>query len=170
MGTFIDRKQLNKDPETDIDQISAVPQWFKFTIDSTDVQVAATIKVITLVTLPIKAWIHAIAWETTIDWKADGWNFDGVERLAIDIGDEDLATKWLDDGRLLYAAGEGSNISDPQDDYIGLTPYMPDSAAVHAIKVVFVATGMAIGEDLADLSAGEQTLWLLLSSMNSGVI
>src|SRR5690606_4247358 len=62
------------DPLTDIADIAAVPQWFKFTIDYTDVTALGAVASgsVTYVTIPIKAWIHAL-W-----WKAVGWNADSI--------------------------------------------------------------------------------------------
>ena len=165
------RKQLHKLPETVIANISAVPQWFKFVVPYTDIQVAATTKTITLCTLPIKAWIHAVAWKTTVSFSQNGdWN-PGLDTdpitLLTSLGDEDVTAKWLNAKEVLSVASGGGETATNIEDAIGLTPYEPDFDNTHALKAQFGVDAFQTG-DLSDLDAGEFTVWFLLSSMNAG--
>jgi len=165
------RKQLHKLPETVIANISAVPQWFKFVVDYTDIQVAATTKTITLCTLPIKSWIHAVAWKTTVSFSQNGdWNpsTDGTINLLASLGDEDVTAKWLNAKAVLAVAEGGGETPIDIEDAIGLTPYEPDFDNTHDLEAYFSMLGAEFGDNLDDLDAGEMTYWFLLSSMNEG--
>lgn len=157
--TLIDRKQLHKTEEIFIEYLSAMPQWYEFHVDYTDVQTDAVTKVVTLVTLPIKSWIHAIA------WKGTGWNstWNPPTSLRLALGDEDLEDRWLND-LTIHSAGGGAGAA--FEDGIGLTPWMPDSAATHDLTATFFAARENEGEDLTNLTAGTLDVRFLLSGMD----
>jgi len=155
--TLVIRKQLEKEPETNISHINAFPQWFKFVIDYTDVQTAATTNTITLCTLPIKAWVHAVHWRVTTGWSGTS----PATKIEVELGDEDDANRWLD--RILW---ESTAETGAIEDAIGLIPWEPDFDNTHDLEAYFLMTGF--GADLDDITAGEITFWFLLSSMNGG--
>jgi len=154
----VHRKQLDKSTEIEIAYISAMPQWYKFVIDYTDVQTAATTITITLATLPIKTWIHAI------HWKGSGWNGFGSEgpTLLLDIGDEDDADRWLS-ALAIHTGGGGAGGA--FEDGIGFIVWEPDFSNTHDLEAYFSISKPG-AFDLDDLTAGTLTIWFLLSSMN----
>ena len=154
------RKQLHKLPETNIDNISAVPQWFKFVVKYTQLSGISTD--VTLATLPIKAWIHAVAWKVTTSFTQAEWK-DGQE-MQVRLGDEDDNDRWLTFTTILDTFG-ATNI----EDAIGLILWEPDFDNDHDLVAGF-GTNFEIGGDLDDLGAGEMTFWFLLSSMNEGAV
>jgi len=161
----IQRKQLNKSPEENINYISAMEQWYEFVVDYTDVQTAATTNTITLATLPAKSWIHAVHWKiTTAFGSSHAYQEDGNEQMVISIGDEDNAGRWLDDAEILFndEGSEGSNII---EDAIGFIPWEPDFDNIHDLEVEFIMNSYG-STDLNDLTAGVLKVWFLLSSMD----
>lgn len=160
--------ELPSDPATDIADISSVARWFKFSVPYTDVQAAATAVEITLASLPIKAWIHAVAWNVS-DGFTTGWSAGNGGELEVLLGDEDDSDRWLVATELLVVS-RGGYLSVFPEDYIGLTPWMPDSDNTHDLLATFQMnpTG-GVGEDLDDLTGGQIDFFFLLSSMNGGV-
>lgn len=159
------RKQLAKLPETDISNISAVPQWFKFTIDYTDLTSGGLSTNITLCTLPIKSWIHAVHWKVTASFSQDG-DWDTDQLLQVWIGDEDDIGRWLSASTVLIKT-EGSETPTDIEDGIGLIPWEPDFDNTHDLKAQFGVDGQFVG-NLGDLDAGSMDFYFLLSSMNGG--
>jgi len=159
------RKQLAKLPETNIDYISAVPQWFKFVVDYTELSGISTD--ITLATLPIKSWIHAVHWKVTESFSHDdSW---GVgQAVQVRLGDEDDADRWLTFTEILLEEVD-KEIPTDIEDAIGLISWEPDFDNDHDLIAGF-GTDFQLTGDLDDLDAGEMTFWFLLSSMNEGAV
>ena len=155
---MISRKQLDEQPETNILHISAMPQWFKFIVDHTDLNGVAGNATITLCTLPIKAWVHAVMWESTASWVGTS----PATQIQLELGDEDDRDRWLGN-TLLWTSGGGSV---DVIDGMGVTPWCGDLSNTHDLEAWFAVVGF--GPDLDDITAGEMTFWFLLSSMNGG--
>ncbi len=155
-------------PSDDIADIGAVPCWFKFLVNYTQVQVAATTKVVTLLTLPIKAWVHAVAWKAPADWNAGlAWSSEG-ELLRVSIRDEDSADTFLSNGQL-GSVGFGWTPSAIEGNALpSSAPKMYSASATKDVEAFFELINPGEGDDLNDLTAGTLEVWLLLSSMNGG--
>jgi len=164
--TLVIRKQLEKIPETSIFHINAFPQWFKFVVDFRDINAPATSNVVTLCTLPIKAWIHALHWKVTIPFEVS-WG-SGTSILNFYLGDQDNKNRWVD-GEPLIGTGRGGYVGLSVEDGLGIIPWEPDFDNTHDLKADFFMDPAAGGEDLDRVVGGEITFWFLLSSMNGGV-
>lgn len=156
---MIPRKQLDEQPETNILHISAMPQWFKFTVDHTDLGGVGTSQIITLCTLPIKAWIHAVMWQSSASWTG----VSPATVITVSLGDQDDSSRWLAPVNLWTLAGGSLDV----EDAIGLTPWCGDLSNTHDLRARFGVDG-ASEPDMDDITAGEMTFWFLLSSMNDG--
>ena len=156
--TLVIRKQLEKEPETNIAHINAFPQWFKFVVDHTDLNGGGTAATITLCSLPIKSWVHAVHWQTTTSWVGTS----PATQIQVELGDEDDRDRWLANTQIWTSGGGSVAI----EDAIGLIPWEPDFSNTHDLEAWFGVAGF--GPDLDDITAGEITFWFLLSSMNGG--
>ena len=160
-------------PGEEVADIGAAPGWIKIDVDYTQVQVAATTKVVTLLTLPIKAWVHAVAWKAPADWVEGGaWTVEG-EKLNVKIADEDDATVFLAAGQLGHYdpdfMGMGAWIPDAiEGDSIASLPKLYSASVTKKIEATFSITSPGEGDNLNDLTAGTLEVWILVSSMNVG--
>ncbi len=149
----------------------AGPCWFRIPVDYTQVRVAATTKVVTLLTLPIKAWVHAVAWKAPADWtEGFAWNEEG-EKLNVKIADEDDATVFLAAGQIGHRSGEPFPRWTPdaiEGDSIVNLPNLYSGSATKKIEATFSISGAGEGDTLNDLTAGTLEVWALGSSMNAG--
>jgi len=159
------RKQLHKLPETNINNISAVPQWFKFVVGYSGL--SSRTADITLATLPIKSWIEGVHWKVTTGFAAgDAWS--SGAKLQVRLGDTNNSSRWLTFTTILEE-GESGEVQTNIEDAIGLILWEPSfSGTVDLIMRFGMADGDAFNDELDDLTAGEITFWFLLSSMNEG--
>ena len=96
-------KPVSTDQQAALD---AAPTWKKLNVAYTQVRIAGVTKTVVLITLPINAWVHALAWKAPADWApgAGQWEAGSLE-LVLTLRDEDSVKTFLSEGILGTISG-----------------------------------------------------------------
>lgn len=115
----------------------AAPYWTKLNVTYAQVQVDGVTKTVALITLPINAWVHALAWKAPADWAPGAGEWEaGTLELVLTLKDEDGVKVFLNEG-VLGAISGGAWVPAALDGGAGQMPQRFSSSVTKNLVAVF---------------------------------